>query len=138
MSSDKEYMAADLRGPYTVNTPTGPHGFRPPLTAICVCSLGASGVAQQFDLQATGMFGGDHYRGRFVRMISETAGDLWYAWAGVTGAIVDHTVAGGGTGACAYLPALTPTDELPSGQFLVIQARGQGVVRIWLTSGNPQ
>lgn len=156
MSSEKQYMAADLRGPLTVHasTATGmvPSGMPPPAkmrnvpsgyAAQIVALLVASGISQCFDL-ATGMgtsggtgcggFGWDGYTQRFVRMVPESCGDTWYAWSQGTGTIVDRTATGGGTGVCAFIPGRAYTDELPAGRFLSIQASTAGIFRIWVTN----
>lgn len=136
MSSQKEYMAADLRGPLDVWVPTGRTGqFGPiPHCQVVALNLTASGVAQQFDLSASGFFGALNYTERFVRMIPESTGHIWYLWSVATGSKVDNTKTGGQTGVAAFLPSLTYTDELPAGQFLVIQPQGTGIVRLWITN----
>lgn len=142
--SEKEYLAADLRGPLNtwISTATGlvPTGTIPiprnkPLPACDIVALVVpSGVSKQFDLQATGFFGGAHYHTRFIRMIPESSGDIYYAWAVATGTTIDKNATGGATGVCAFLPSKTYTDELPAGRFLVIQPSTSGVVRLWITN----
>lgn len=140
----KSYMAADLRGPLNVcystatSISTGinqPGARDEPMPAVqIVALLVASGVSQQFDLQATGFFGSAKYQERFVRMISETAGAFHYAWAQATGASIDRTATGGGTGVAAWWPSATPTDELPAGRWLNIQPASSGIIRLWITN----
>jgi len=142
--SEKEYAAADLRGPVNtwVSTATGmvPSGTNQPPRANplpnceIVALLCSSGVSQQFDLQATGFFGGSQYQGKFVRMISESAGAVHYAWATSTGCSIDRTATGGATGVSAWLSSGTPTDELPGGRYLLIQPASTGVFRVWITN----
>lgn len=142
--SDKQYLAADLRGP--VNTwvstatgmgaPTGPNQVRARPLPSCeiVALLCSSGVSQQFDLQATGFFGDELYKEKFVRMIGETTGDVHYAWTTSTGCTIDRTATGGATGVSAYLVSKTATDELPGGRFLVVQPATTGILRVWITN----
>lgn len=141
--NEKLYMAADLRGPRSVwdststNVATGagliPHKYAPPHAEI-VSLVITTGVSQQFDLQATGFFGDALYQQTFVRMISESAGDIWYAWHRTTGVKVDFTATGGATGVGAFLPSKTYTDELPAGRYLSVQSILNGVVRLWITN----
>jgi len=142
--SEIEYQAADLRGP--VNTwvstasgmgaPTGPNQVRTRALPSCeiVALLCASGVSQQFDLQATGFFGDAMYSGKFVRMIGESTGDAHYAWATSTGCAIDRTATGGATGVAAFLASRTATDELPGGRFLLVQPSTTGIFRVWITN----
>lgn len=133
MSAEKQYMAADLRGPLDVWVPTGAHKPPPPQCEI-VALVVASGVAQQFDLSAPGFFGGPKFERKFVRMISETAGNCYYFWSAATGSVLNSAATGGGTGVCAFLPSQVYTDELPAGQYLLIQPQNAGVVRVWVTN----
>lgn len=141
MSTEKQYQAADLRGPVNVwistatSVATGQIQPRqnPPICEI-VALLVASGVSQQFDLTQTGMFGSTNFTSRFVRLISETAGNIHYAWQTQTGVTIDRNATGGGTGVAAFLPSLTYSDELPGGQYLAIQPATGGIVRLWITN----
>lgn len=141
MSSHKEYLAADLRGPHLTWRSTGTgaaSGVRAeplPGCEIVALNLTASGVFQQFDLQATGFFGTDKYMNRFVRIVSESAGNIWYGWANATGLIVDKNATGGGTGVAGFLASGDTSDELPAGRYIVIQPTGVGIVRVWITNG---
>lgn len=142
MSSHKEYLAADLRGPLltwrstATGAATGVRAETPPGCEIVALNLTASGVAQQFGpLGATGLFGNDKYLQRFVRIISESAGNIWYGWANSTGLLVDKNATGGGTGVAAFLASGDKSDELPAGQYIVIQPTSVGLVRIWITNG---
>lgn len=133
-------MAADLRGPSLTwrSTATGSaSGARNnplPGCEIVALSLSASGVSQQFDLSASGMFGNDAYVDRFVRIISESAGNIWYGWARATGLLVDKNATGGGTGVAGFLASGDKSDELPAGRYIVIQPTAVGIVRIWITN----
>jgi hypothetical protein len=150
MSSEKEYMAADLRGPLNtwVSTATSmmATGASPPggaaltvrdqpLPACQIVALVvASGVSQQFDLQATGFFGSTAYLGRFIRAVPESCGDTWYAWASATGTSIDKNATGGATGVAAFIPSKTYSDELPAGRYLLLQPTNAGVFRLWITN----
>lgn len=132
MSSEKQYMAADLRGPQNVWIPTG----RPipnPECEIVALNLTASGVSQVFDMNGTGAFGGSRWQKKFLRMIPESTGHIWYMWSSATGT-VDNSKTGGQSGVAALLPSLTYTDELPAGRYLIIQPQGTGIVRVWVTN----
>jgi hypothetical protein len=141
--SEKIYMAADLRGPRNVwestatNIATGPDQvikkYQAPHAEI-VALVVTTGASQQFDLQATGFFGDATYQQRFVRIISESAGDIWYAWHRSTGTTLNFNATGGATGVAAFLPSKTYTDELPGGRYLSIQSILVGVVRLWITN----
>jgi hypothetical protein len=143
MSSEKEYMAADLRGPLNTwfSTATGvatgatAMPREQPLPACQIVALVvASGISTQFDLSQSGYFGSNHYQEKFVRMISESAGDMYYAWAQVTGTSITGAATAGQTGVAAFLPSRTYTDELPAGRFLTLQGTSSGVFRIWITN----
>lgn len=142
MSSEKELKAADLRGPLltwrstATGASTGVRAETLPGCEIIALNLTASGVSQQFGpLGASGLFGNDKYLSRFVRMISESAGNIWYGWANSTGLLVDKNATGGGTGVSAFLASGDKTDELPAGQYIVIQPTTPGIVRVWITNG---
>lgn len=133
MSAEKVYMAADLRGPLDVWHPTGAERPAPPECEIVSLAV-ASGVAQQFDMQASGFFGGTRFLKKFVRMTSETAGNAYYFWSAATGSVLNSSATGGGTGVCAILYSQTYTDELPAGRYLVVQPQNAGVIRVWITN----
>jgi hypothetical protein len=157
--SEKQYMAADLRGPLNVwqSSATAiatamfgcpsPSGIavvprqEPQILAVNV----ASGVSQQIDLSPSGgfgpsggstgsWFGSSLYQEKFVRMIPESCGDTWYAWAAATGTQIDKNATGGATGVCAFLPSKVSTDELPAGRYLNLQPANSGIFRIWITN----
>lgn len=140
MSSHKEYLSADLRGPHltwrstATGAATGVRNNPLPGCEIVALSLSASGVSQQFDLQATGFFGTEKYLDRFVRIISESAGNIWYGWSSATGLLVDKNATGGGTGVSGFLASGDKSDELPAGRYIVIQPTAVGIVRIWITN----
>ncbi len=141
---NKLEMSADLRGPLntwvstaTTMVPSGqslPPRDKPVPGCQIVALLVAAGVSQQFDLTQTGLFGDSMYQAKFVRMISESAGNFHYAWSIQTGTAIDRTATGGATGVAAFWPSLTPLDELPAGQFLNIQAASAGIIRLWITN----
>lgn len=96
--SEKQYMAADLRGPLNTWTSTDPGAVpsgvfpprdRPLPSCQIVALLVASGVSQQFDLTATGMFGDDLYQQKFLRL-HERPGSLLH------GMRSNHSMAGRG------------------------------------------
>jgi len=141
--NEKLYMAADLRGPRNTwestatSVATGPNQVvrKEPLPHCEIVALVVTtGTSQQFDLQATGFFGDAYYQQTFVRMISESAGDIWYAWHRTTGSTISNVATGGATGVCAFLPSKTYTDELAAGRYLSIQTILNGVVRLWITN----
>ena len=162
----KEYLAADLRGPLNTWIATNPSGLTPSGWTqyhpsgfgandpryqaqpsgntkvistlgrqICVLSV-SSGISQQIDLTASGHFGDDKYLSRFVRIVSETAGNFHYAWFQASGGIIDRTATtpGSGTGACAYVLSTDRIDELPAGRYFVVQPAATGIIRIWITN----
>lgn len=171
--TQKEYLAADLRGPLNVWVSSGPSGMnssgwtpyhpsgfgqndpiypaQPSGTGgvgggaskvvstlgrqICVLSV-ASGVSQQIDLMASGNFGDDKYFGKFVRIVSETAGNFHYSWFQASGGVIDRTATlpGSGTGACAYVQSTDRIDEMPAGRYFVVQPQNTGIIRIWITN----
>lgn len=110
-----------------------PSGLPVPESEIVVLNVN-SGVSQQFDLQGSGFFGGRTHRNKFVRMVSESAGNIHYAYFQSTGGSIDRTATGGGSGAAAWVASQIPTDEVPAGRFIVIQPQTNGVVRMWITN----
>ena len=135
MSSEKEYKAADLRGPFNafsavpfVGQPNG--GTKAEIVAINI----AGTTSTSYDLASSTYFNGDHYQDRFVRIISESAGNFWYYWSSVNGDTVDKTATGQGATVAGYWPSATPLDEMPGGRYLVIQAQQAWLIRVWISN----
>ncbi len=117
--------AADLRGPYggTLN--------RDGSSEIAVVAVTSS--TQQIDLSSSSYFNSTNYQERFVRLISDVL--IYYYWSNNASAALDETATGNTTRAqqCDMLPANTPREEAPAGQYLIIKG-STGKCRVSITN----
>lgn len=122
--SGKEYMAADVRGPFGGTDATGDSKG----TQIAVIS--ASGSSQSLDMSSSTYFGGTRYQGDFVRIVSSAT--LYYFWSEQASETVDETATGSTNRArqCDMLPANMPREEIPAGRYLHIKTSASGTVRV--------
>jgi len=117
--------AADLRGPYGGAT-------NKDLTRE-IAVITTTGSTQQIDLSTSTYFNGSHYQDKFVRIIADVL--IYYYWSNNNSGTLDETAAGasGQTSQCDMLPANTPREECPAGQYFIVKGAA-GKVRICITN----
>lgn len=130
MSSTREFQAADIKGPFNTKSKISGDGS-PEMIVINA----ADAATHSYDLSSSTYFNNQKYQSRFVKLVSESAGDIWYFWSSVNTDSVDKTATDNTSGHVGgYLASKIERDEVPSGQYLVMQAAQAGIVRIWISS----
>lgn len=130
MSTTREFQAADIKGPFNAISKIP----REQGTEVIVINV-ADAASHVYDVSSATYFNSTRYQSRFVRIISEGAGDIWYYWSSVNTDTVSKTATDNTAGTVpGYLPSKVYSDEVPSGQYLVMQAAQAGIVRIWISS----
>lgn len=128
-TSNKEYMAADLCGPYGGVASVATPGKGTSITAVAVTA-----VSSNTDLSDANHFGWSGYQDRFCRIVCDQA--CFYYWSDgaadtVSGAAVDGT---NRQTQGDLLPSNYPREELPTGRYLVVQAAAPGTFRVSITN----
>lgn len=127
--SGKTQMAADRRGPR--QNVTG----KEPIWKICIAGTGATQNLDLTSASAPACFGGSHYMDRYVTISVEGGASFWWYWSDSGADTVDKTATGNGATVGAFCPSGILQDELPTGQFLVIQTSAAANIHIWISSG---
>ena len=128
-NSGKEQMAADRRGPKQAVT-----GQETP-QKICIAGSGASQNVDLSSASAPACFGSIQYMDRYVTISVEGGASFWWYWSSSGADTIDKTATGNGATVGAFCPSGILQDELPMGQFLVIQTSAAANIHIWLSSG---
>lgn len=113
---------ADVRGP---RLPLTTSSDKPEKIAIVV----ADALTHVYDLASSTYFNGSQYLDRICSIVGDGV-KIYYYWAQENGTTVDKTATGNGTTVAALIPADTIKDEIPAGQYLVMQLSAAGTVYI--------
>lgn len=93
----------------------------------------ADALTHPYDLSSATYFNGEKYKDRVVSIIGEGVG-VYYYWSDNAADTVDKTASGNGATVGAYAPPNVRYDEIPAGQYLIMQLSAAGTVRIWISN----